>query len=637
MKKNFFTQFFKLINWAVLKFPSEISALALFFPFLKKYNKKSAQSRKTMFANIGIGTALLIFLSLSSTTLNASTDVPAIQTANLPEILVIEFGGANPATIGWTFTLGSDITVTSLGLYDSGEDGLANAHDIGIWNNSGTLLTSTTIPSGTSATLNAGYRYVSITPVVLSAGQTYVVGAFYPVGSGDKFIYNSSQTYASPITFGQSRQTALFGSPPSSLSFPGLHASLDQGLFGPNFLCSFDDPCDDSDEDEICDEDDNCPNDANPDQTDTDNDGIGDDCDACPLAVDGLENFGNDNPCKCDLGYFQQTEERNGQTVIIGCQVCPVGKFCPDGISANLCPVGRYQNLTGQTECKECNPGTFSDFEGAASCTLCSSGTFQPASGSTECLTCCEGTNSSEGVTSCDPGEWGEWSECSEPCGGGTRNRTRPITQYENGQVTCTTEEESEACNTQPCQDSDCDGVPDEDDVCPNGDDSVDANDDGIPDCSQLLAYDDYHADWKCANNKINICKNDTTLCINKNALPAHFNNGHSVGPCTSCGGQNLIGQSGNGLYAAAGRQDRISIFPNPANYEVYVIFERLSSIATLRIMDMFGRTVFEKEMEEGVDRLSIDLNNGQFENGMYLISLSEEGETTTKQLVILQ
>ena len=44
----------------------------------------------------------------------------------------------------------------------------------------------------------------------------------------------------------------------------------------------------DSDSDDICDENDNCPNTPNPDQVDSDNDGIGDECDPMPIDLEEL-------------------------------------------------------------------------------------------------------------------------------------------------------------------------------------------------------------------------------------------------------------------------------------------------------------------------------------------------------------
>ena len=80
-----------------------------------------------------------------------------------------------------------------------------------------------------------------------------------------------------------------------------------------------------------------------------------------------------------------------------------------------------------------------------------------------------------------------------------------------------------------------------------------------------------------------------------------------------------------------------MALFPNPARNEVQVRFDRKAPVATLRIMDLLGRTVFEMELEEGMDQLTIDLNSGQFENGIYLVSRFGDGEMTTKQLVVQQ
>ncbi|MEZ5043596.1 MAG: T9SS type A sorting domain-containing protein [Saprospiraceae bacterium] len=191
--------------------------------------------------------------------------------------------------------------------------------------------------------------------------------------------------------------------------------------------------------------------------------------------------------------------------------------------------------------------------------------------------------------------------------------------------------------------DDDCDGVFNECDICPGGDDSVDANGDGIPDCSQVLAYADYSEDWKCSKNKLSICHvdkfgNRSTLCLNKNALLDHLSHGDFAGPCQNCGGQNLVApvNGGNAIQLNV-IQPELSIFPNPASHEVHIVFDRQAPAATLRIMDVLGRVVYEKELGEDVDRLTIDLNNSHFENGIYFISLFEAGELITKSLVVQQ
>jgi hypothetical protein len=69
----------------------------------------------------------------------------------------------------------------------------------------------------------------------------------------------------------------------------------------------------------------------------------------------------------------------------------------------------------------------------------------------------------------------------------------------------------------------------------------------------------------------------------------------------------------------------------------VTVRFGQTGSAATLRITDLLGRVVFAKELQEGTDQMVIDLQSGVFENGLYLVSLYENGEMRVKQLVVQQ
>ena len=81
-----------------------------------------------------------------------------------------------PVTLGWTFQPQTDINVMALGAFD---DVLYNSGnlEIGIWNSSGDLLTSSLVAlTGTSS----DSVYQSVTPVMLTAGQTYYLGAYSP-------------------------------------------------------------------------------------------------------------------------------------------------------------------------------------------------------------------------------------------------------------------------------------------------------------------------------------------------------------------------------------------------------------------------------------------------------------------------
>ena len=156
---------------------------------------------------------------------------------------------------------------------------------------------------------------------------------------------------------------------------------------------------------------DNCPNNANATQIDTDIDGVGDVCDVCPLAVAGISDF-NTTTCNCEPGYFPVSEIRNGQSVIIGCQPCPAGSFCPDGINAILCPAGKYSNVEGAVECLNCAAGSFNATPGATACELCPAGKYSDTEGAAECLNCAAGSfNATPGAIACTLCPAGKYSE----------------------------------------------------------------------------------------------------------------------------------------------------------------------------------------------------------------------------------
>ena len=132
------------------------------------------------------------------------------------------------STKGWAFTISSPVLVTQLGLWDQGNNGLNASHVVTIWTNTGTLIAQTTIPSGTGATLINGFRYVSITSVLLPAGS-YTIGGFYG-RLDDRFaIHPSTITTASGVTYNGSRSRSGFAFPSGNF-FGNVNS-----YFGPNF------------------------------------------------------------------------------------------------------------------------------------------------------------------------------------------------------------------------------------------------------------------------------------------------------------------------------------------------------------------------------------------------------------------
>jgi hypothetical protein len=136
---------------------------------------------------------------------------------------------------GWIFTANADIDVTSLGVYDgNGASGLSVSHEVGIYDETNeTLLGFTTIPAGTGPTLLDGFEYESVTPFLLTQGDSYVIVMTMPGGMTDadyQYVNVSSETTASQITYDNSDFD--YG---SSLAFPTDPGGYAPGIFGPNF------------------------------------------------------------------------------------------------------------------------------------------------------------------------------------------------------------------------------------------------------------------------------------------------------------------------------------------------------------------------------------------------------------------
>ncbi len=189
-----------------------------------------------------------------------------------------------------------------------------------------------------------------------------------------------------------------------------------------------------------------------------------------------------------------------------------------------------------------------------------------------------------------------------------------------------------------PNSDSDCDGIADANDICPGGDDSVDNNGDNIPDCSQSLPYAQYAAAWKCGNNKLTVCHvdeygNRSTLCINKNAVPAHIGHGDWAGPCVGCA-QNISAPVGGiGFEVAEGLQ--MELYPNPTNGKLTVDLHGLDEDgdAMLMVFDHLGRAVSVQKIEVGAHLLQLDFAEQNLSSGEYFVRLTSEQGVVVKKL----
>lgn len=106
-----------------------------------------------------------------------------------------QFAYGGPATYGWGIAVastGPGVAITSLGIFDGAADGLLNPHQVVVLTydslaSSFVVLRDVTIPAGTGSELVGGFRYVNITPLMLSPNQGIGLAAFYPGTDEDSY------------------------------------------------------------------------------------------------------------------------------------------------------------------------------------------------------------------------------------------------------------------------------------------------------------------------------------------------------------------------------------------------------------------------------------------------------------------
>ena len=178
-------------------------------------------SRKLSFAK-SIPCSLFAVALMAWSPLQTRADTIAFSVTSPQDIQV-----GIDSTLGYAFALSSAVTLTNLGLFDSGSNGLNTSHAVTIWTSTGMQLVQATIPAGTGGTLINGFRYVSIAPFTLAAG-TYTIAGFYGANSNE-VLSQTSITSASGVSYGDSRSALGFAFP------PGNSFLLPNGYFGPNF------------------------------------------------------------------------------------------------------------------------------------------------------------------------------------------------------------------------------------------------------------------------------------------------------------------------------------------------------------------------------------------------------------------
>ncbi len=167
---------------------------------------------------------LVLALGLLPTTVQASAiAVTRVDGTTSGNVLASDY------TNGWEFSPTADIVVDSLGIFDAGGDGLAQHHDVKLWDIGGAELANVSLSAGIHL-LTSGYAFADITEVRLTAGETYVVSTFVTGGEGETFLADGTLVSAPEIEVtGDVRRWT------SGDAFPASTSSVLPVPLGPNF------------------------------------------------------------------------------------------------------------------------------------------------------------------------------------------------------------------------------------------------------------------------------------------------------------------------------------------------------------------------------------------------------------------
>ena len=187
--------------------------------------------------------------------------------------------------------------------------------------------------------------------------------------------------------------------------------------------------------------------------------------------------------------------------------------------------------------------------------------------------------------------------------------------------------------------DEDCDGVADECDLCPSGNDNVDHNQNGIPDCTEFSTIDQVISEWRCGPllDSIFVCSivngdpsSAQTFCVPPAAVNDILSAGGYVGPCgnTPCGSITPT--------KAPSLEVLLTIYPNPANNRLYLNTSSIDiQLADLVIYNSLGQ-IIRRYPGQQIGSPVLQVPTVSLKDGLYYLQLQlASGQLIKKAFVI--
>jgi len=78
-----------------------------------------------------------------------------------------------------------------------------------------------------------------------------------------------------------------------------------------------------------------------------------------------------------------------------------------------------------------------------------------------------------------------------------------------------------------------------------------------------------------------------------------------------------------------------LKVYPNPARSEMTIQWEAGDTPSIVNVFDYTGRMIWTTSMDEGDDRIFLELDDATFTNGIYLIKVSSGNDVLTRSFVV--
>ncbi|MCU7552738.1 alginate lyase family protein [Chitinophagaceae bacterium LB-8] len=146
--------------------------------------------------------------------------------------------------------------------------------------------------------------------------------------------------------------------------------------------------------------------------------------------------------------------------------------------------------------------------------------------------------------------------------------------------------------------------------------------------CSTTASIAIYQLDVRCGNqdNKVTICHNGKTICINPSDVQDHLDHGDKLGACTITSSLSLKGD----IAAEEINPMKVVVYPNPVTDILNIKLESLETDATVQVYNTNGAVVYTKRLTSLTQALSLK----ELASGIYYVRVNNGGKITTEKIM---